>query len=67
MIGVYSLIFTVVIIFIVLYPVGGLFQLMFGEFGTELAMFATIIFTIIFCTQIIIEKIDDRNKNAKNS
>lgn len=67
MLIVYSLIFTVVAVIIALYPAGILFQLIFYDFGIEVAMFATIIFTIVFCTQIIINKIDSKDNDVNNS
>lgn len=66
MIIVYSLIFTVAAIFIAVFPVSVVFQLILGEFGMDVAMVATIIFTIIFCTQIIINKIDGKNNDVNN-
>lgn len=67
MIIISSLIFTVAAVFIAVLPAGVLFQLILHDLGIEVAMFATIIFTIVFCTQIIINKIDGKDNDVNNS
>ncbi len=56
----YSLLVTTGIVFICLSVVYLIFQMILGEMGIYVSMFATTIFTIVYCTQLIISKLDKK-------
>ena len=56
----YSLLVTTGIVFICLSVVYLIFQMILGEMCIYVSMFATTIFTIVYCTQLIISKLDKK-------
>ncbi|MGL5713759.1 MAG: hypothetical protein ACRCXT_19145 [Paraclostridium sp.] len=53
----YSLLITIGIVFGTLYIISMIFQLIFGEIGIYISMFASTIFTLVYCTQLILSKL----------
>lgn len=56
----YSLLITIGIVLVCLFVVNIILSAMLGELGIYVSMFATIIFTIIYCTQLILTKLDKK-------
>ncbi|MDO4925224.1 MAG: hypothetical protein Q3980_06135 [Turicibacter sp.] len=54
----YSLLITVAIVFGTLFIISMIFQGIFGEIGIYISMFASTIFTLVYCTQLILSKLD---------
>lgn len=54
----YSLLVTGCIVFGTLFITSMIFQVILGEVGIYVAMFASIIFTLVHCTQLILDKLD---------
>lgn len=55
-----SLLTTTGIVFICLFFVNLIFQMILGELGIYVSIFATTIFTIVYCTQLIISKLNKK-------
>lgn len=56
----YSLLITIGIVLLCLFVVNMILNSVLGELGIYVSMFATIIFTIIYCTQLILSKLDNK-------
>lgn len=56
----YSLLITTGIVLVCLFVVNMILSAMLGELGIYISMFATIIFTIVYCTQLILRKLDNK-------
>ncbi|MGL5711981.1 MAG: hypothetical protein ACRCXT_13675 [Paraclostridium sp.] len=52
----YSILITLGVVFGTLYILSPIFQIILGEVGIYISMFATTIFTIVYCTQLVINK-----------
>ena len=56
----YSLLITIGIVLVCLFVVNMILNAVLGELGIYVSMFATIIFTIVYCTQLILGKLDNK-------
>ena len=54
----YSLLITIGIVFATLCIICMIFQFIFGEIGIYISMFASTIFTLVYCTNFILSKLE---------
>ena len=54
-----SLLITICISFVTLFILNFVFQGLFGEEGLYVALFSSTIFTLIYCTKLILSRLDE--------